>query len=51
MAGVMWGGPEHLKRSYLTPLMSGFHVPDMKIPLRNTMGVLKLAKMDREDLN
>ena len=51
MAGVMWGGPEHLKRSYLTPLMSGFHVPDMKIPLRNTMSVMRLAKMDREDTN
>merc|ERR1719222_1345232 len=43
--------PEHFKHNYLAPLMSGFHMPVMEIPLRNTSEFIKLAGLDSKDAN
>merc|ERR1719264_953113 len=43
--------PEHFKHNYLAPLMSGFHMPVMEIPLRNTSEIIKLAGLDSKDAN
>ena len=51
MAGINIGKPEHFKQNYLAPLMPGFHVPVMEIPLRNTSEVIKLAGLDSKDAN
>merc|ERR1712037_207392 len=51
IAGIRNGDPEHFKHNYLAPLMPGFHMPVMEIPLRNTGEVLKLAGLDSKDAN
>ena len=51
IAGISFGKPEHFKYNYLAPLMPGFHMPAMEIPLRNTTEVLKLAGLDSKDAN
>ena len=51
IAGIYKGLPEHFKHNYLAPLMPGFHMPVMKIPLRNTTEVIKLAGLDSTDAN
>ena len=51
IAGISDGKPEHFKQNYLAPLMPGFHMPKMEIPLRNTSEVLKLATLDSKDVN
>ena len=51
IAGISNGKPEHFKHNYLAPLMAGFHMPAMEIPLRNTTEVLKLAGLDSKDPN
>ena len=51
IAGIFGGKPEHFKHKYLAPLMSGFHVPVMEFPLRNTKEVLKLAGLDSNNAN
>jgi len=45
------GQPEHFKHNYLAPLMPGFHMPVMEIPLRNTRETLLLAGLDSENAN
>ena len=51
IAGIDKGDPEHFKHNHLAPLMPGFHMPAMEIPLRNTTEVLKLAGLDSKDVN
>ena len=51
IAGIYKGLPEHFKHNYLAPLMPGFHMPVMEIPLRNTTEVIKLAGLDSKDAN
>ena len=51
IAGINMGDTEHFKRGYLLPLMPGFHMPEMKLPLRNTSEVIKLAGLDLKDAN
>ena len=51
IAGIGGGDPEHFKHNYLAPLMPGFHMPVMEIPLRNTTEVIKLAGLDSTDAN
>ena len=51
IAGIDQGDPKHFKHNYLAPLMPGFHMPVMEIPLRNTSEVLKLAQLDSKDPN
>merc|ERR1712107_176403 len=51
IAGIFAGKPEHFKHNYLEPLMSGFHVPVMEFPLRNTKEVIKLAGLDSNNAN
>merc|ERR1711994_926820 len=51
IAGIDMGEPKHFKHSYLAPLMSGFHVPVMEFPLRNTKEVIKLAGLDSNNAN
>ena len=51
IAGIRDGKPEHFKHNYLEPLMSGFHVPVMEFPLRNTKEVIKLAGLDSNNAN
>ena len=51
IAGIDHGKPEHFKHNYLEPLMSGFHVPVMEFPLRNTKEVIKLAGLDSINAN
>ena len=46
IAGIWNGKAEHFKHTYLAPLMSGFHMPVMEIPLRNTSETIKLARLD-----
>ena len=51
IAGMKITDLKHLKHSYLAPLMTDFHVPVMKFPLRNTNEVIKLAGLDSNDAN
>merc|ERR1719507_1047028 len=51
IAGIIDGKPEDFKHNYLAPLMPGFHMPVMEIPLRNTRNTLKLAGLDSKDAN
>merc|ERR550532_2126477 len=51
IAGIPIGKPEHFKHNYLAPLMPGFHMPVMEIPLRYTRNTLKLAGLDSKDAN
>merc|ERR1712012_651957 len=51
IAGIGSGKPEHFKHNYLEPLMTGFHVPVMELPLRNTKEVIKLAGLDSNNAN
>ena len=51
VAGIAGGKPKHFKHNYLAPLMSGFHVPLMELPLRNTKRVIKLAGLDSNNAN
>merc|ERR1719322_935198 len=51
IAGIAFGQPEHFKHNYLEPLMTGFHVPMMEFPLRNTKEVIKLAGLDSNNAN
>merc|ERR1719264_452688 len=51
IAGIINGKPEHFKHNYLAPLMPGFHMPVMEIPLRNTRETLLLAGLDSQDAN
>merc|ERR1719220_2799125 len=51
IAGIFKGKTEHFKHNYLAPLMPGFHMPVMEIPLRNTTEVIKLAGLDSKDAN
>merc|ERR1719323_378846 len=51
IAGIESGKPEHFKHNYLEPLMTGFHVPVMEFPLRNTKEVIKLAGLDSNNAN
>ena len=51
IAAIDNGDPKHFKHNYLAPLMAGFHMPAMEIPLRNTTEVLKLAGLDSKDPN
>ena len=51
IAGIRHGKPEDFKHNYLAPLMTGFHVPMMELPLRNTKEVLKLAGLDSNNAN
>ena len=46
IAGIYNGQPKHFKHNYLAPLMTGFHVPVLEFPLRNTKEVIKLAGLD-----
>ena len=46
IAGIYNGKPGHFKHTYLVSLMTGFHVPVMEFPLRNTKEVIKLAGLD-----
>ena len=51
IAGITSADPRHFKHDYLAPLMTGFHVPVMKLPLRNTREVIKLAGLDSNNSN
>ena len=51
IAGIDMGEPKHFKHSYLAPMMSGFHVPVMEFPLRNTKEIIKLAGLDSNNAN
>merc|ERR1719222_831851 len=51
IAGIIDGKPEDFKHNYLAPLMPGFHMPVMEIPLRNTRNTIKLAGLDSKDAN
>ena len=51
IAGIDSGKPEHFKHNYLVSLMTGFHVPVMEFPLRNTKEVIKLAGLDSNNAN
>ena len=51
IAGIRDGKPEHFKHNYLAALMTGFHVPVMEFPLRNTKEVIKLAGLDSNNVN
>ena len=51
IAGIDSGDPEHFKHNYLAPLMPGFHMPVMEIPLRNTKEVINLAELNSTDPN
>ena len=51
IAGIDQGKPKHFKHNYLAPLMTGFHVPVMEFPLRNTKEVIKLAGLDGNNAN
>ena len=42
IAGMDRGNPEHFKHNYLALLMTGFHLPVMEFPLRNTKEVILL---------
>ena len=46
IAGMKNGKPEHFKHKHLAPLMPGFDMLVMEIPLRNTSEVIKLAGLD-----
>ena len=49
IGGIANGKPEHFKSNYLAPLMTGFHMPEMEMPLRNTTEVIKLAGLESYD--
>ena len=51
IAGIYQGDPKHFKHNHLAPLMPGFHMPVMEIPLRNTSEVIKLAGLDLKNAN
>ena len=51
IAGIYKGQPQHFKHDYLATMMSGFHLPVMEFPLRNTKEVIKLAGLDSKDAN
>merc|ERR1711928_50281 len=51
IAGIRSAMPEQFKHNYLEPLMTGFHVPVMEFPLRNTKEVIKLAGLDSNNAN
>ena len=51
IAGMKNGKPEHFKHKHLAPLMPGFDMLVMEIPLRNTSEVIKLARLDSRDVN
>ena len=51
IAGITSADPRHFKHDYLAPLMTGFHVPVMKLPLRNTREFIKLAGLDSNNSN
>merc|ERR1712226_1118063 len=51
IAGINTVKHEHFNHNYLAPLMPGFHMPVMEIPLRNTTEVIKLAGLDSTDAN
>ena len=43
LAGIDQGKPEHFALAYLAPLLAGFYLPGLEVPLRNTRGVFDLA--------
>ena len=46
IAGMIGALPYSFKHKYMAPKMTGFHLPMMEFPLRNTKEVMKLAKLD-----
>ena len=47
-AGILHGIPGHFKPSYLTKVLPHeFHLPEMRVPLRNTKETLTMAGLER----